>query len=69
MCCSSAAAKSPMAEYVKSHSPQELWKAGLKPPDPLKPDDPARSDPSGSGTLPVKAAAAPGTGLLLDATA
>ena len=39
MCCSSTAAKSPMAQFLKSQSPDELWKAALKPKDPLKPAD------------------------------
>ena len=69
MCCSSAAAKSPMAEYIKSHSPQELWKASLQPKDPLAPGDPTKPDPAEGGATPVKAATAPGTGLRLDTTA
>jgi hypothetical protein len=61
-----------MAQFLKSHSPQELWKASLKPPDPLKPADPA--DDSGStkrnsGLAAVTAAKTPGTGLLVDTTA
>jgi hypothetical protein len=72
MCCSSTAAKSPMAQFLKSQSPDELWKASLKPKDPLKPDDPAKPanpfDPS-SATRPVPAARPPGTGLTLDVTA
>lgn len=72
MCCSSTAAKSPMAQFLKSHSPEELWKASLKPKDPLKPDDPAKPqspfDPP-NATQPIQAAKAPGTGLSLDVTA
>ena len=70
MCCSSAGAKSPMAEYLKSQSPQELWKASIKPENPLKPADPAAAliDPA-AGTTPVRGAKAPGTGLLIDTTA
>jgi hypothetical protein len=71
MCCSSAAS-SPMAEYLKSQTPQELWKASIEPPDPLKPKSPFDSqallDPS-ADTQPLQAAKAPGTGLLLDTTA
>lgn len=63
MCCSSMAAKSPMAQFLKSQSPAELWKAALKPKDPLKPDDPAKA------SQPLQAAKAPGTGLALDVTA
>ena len=66
MCCSSTAAKSPMAQFLKSHSPDELWKASLKPKDPFKPDDPAKS---GSAIRPLTAAKAAGTGLTLDVTA
>ena len=64
MCCSSTAAKSPMAQFLKSHSPDELWKAALKPKDPLKPDAPAKA-----ASQPFQAAKAPGTGLALDVTA
>ena len=72
MCCSSTAAKSPMAQFLKSHSPDELWKASLKPKnllepkDPLKPDDPAKLE---SAAKPLAAAKAAGTGLTLDVTA
>jgi hypothetical protein len=75
MCCSSAAAKSPMAQFLQSQKPDELWKASLKPKDPLKPDDPAKAaDPNkpadpASGTQPAQAAKAPGTGVTLDVTA
>ena len=65
MCCSSTAAKSPMAELLKSQTAQELWKASLKPKDPLKPDNPKPTDP----IQPQAAAKAPGTGLTLDVTA
>jgi len=70
MCCSGAAASSPMAEYLKSQTPQELWKARLEPPDPLKPIDPF--DPktlASASEQPLQAAKAPGTGLVLDTTA
>ena len=63
MCCSSTVAKSPMAQFLKSQSPDELWKASLKPKDPLKPVDPANASP------PLQAAKTPGTGLTLDVTA
>ena len=66
MCCSSTAAKSPMAQFLKSHSPDELWKASLKPKDPLKPDDPAKTE---GVTEPLRAAKTAGTGLTLDVTA
>jgi len=66
MCCSSTAAKSPMAQFIKSQSPEELWKASLKPKDPLKPDDPVNA---ANATQPLKAATPPGTGLTLDVTA
>lgn len=59
-----------MAEYLKSQTPQELWKARLEPPDPLKPTDPF--DPktmASASALPLRAAKAPGTGVLLDTTA
>ena len=62
----------PMAQFLKSQSPDELWKASLKPKDPLKPDDPAKPanplDPSNAAP-PVQAAKAPGTGLLVDTSA
>ena len=64
MCCSSTAAKSPMAQFLKSHSPDELWKASLKPKDPLKPEDPAKTVAE-----PLAAAKPPGTGLLIDVSA
>jgi hypothetical protein len=71
MCCSSAAS-SPMAQYLKSQTPQELWKASLEPPDPFKPKNPfdpkALFDPS-TASEPLQAAKAAGTGLLLDTTA
>ena len=66
MCCSSTAAKSPMAEYLQSHSPQELWKASLKPKDPFKPDDPVKAGGASDPANAIKAATAPGTGLVLD---
>jgi hypothetical protein len=66
MCCSSTAAKSPMAQFLKSHSPDELWKASLKPKNPLEPDDPAKTE---SAVQPLAAAKVAGTGLTLDVTA
>jgi hypothetical protein len=61
-----------MAQYIKSQSPEELWKTSLKPKDLLKPDDPAKPanpfDPA-NATQPIQAAKAPGTGLTLDVTA
>ena len=63
MCCSSTAAKSPMAQFLKSQTPAELWKAALKPKDPLKPDSPSEAG------QPSQAAKPPGTGLVLDVTA
>jgi hypothetical protein len=72
MGCSGTSAKSPMAQFLKSLAPQELWKASLKPRDPLKPDDPGQAanpfDPS-TATQSVQAAKPPGTGLTLDVTA
>ena len=69
-----------MAQFIKSQSPEELWKASLKLKDPLKPDDPAKtaptntdptktdpSDPTAAAT--IQAAKAPGTGLVLDVSA
>ena len=72
MCCSSTAAKSPMAQFLKSQAPEELWKASLKPKDPLKPDDPAKPANSlapANATQPIQAAKEPGTGLLVDTSA
>ena len=66
MCCSRTAAKSPMAQFIKSQSPEELWKASLKPKDPLKPDDPVNA---ANAAQSLKAATAPGTGVTLDVTA
>jgi hypothetical protein len=61
-----------MAQFLKSQSPEELWKASLKPKDPFKPDDPAKPanplDPSNAAP-PVQAAKPPGTGLLVDTSA
>jgi len=63
-----------MAEYLKSQTPQELWKARLEPPDPLKPDDPLKpKDPFDPKNLidpsALQAAKPPGVGELLDITA
>jgi hypothetical protein len=70
MCCSSTAAKSPMAQFLKSQSPDELWKASLKPKDPLKPDDAGKASPfDPSASQPSQAAKAPGIGVALDVTA
>jgi hypothetical protein len=70
MCCSSTAAKSPMAQFLKSQSPQELWKASLKPEDPLKPKNPFDPKlPLEASAKPAPAAKAPGTGLRIDITA
>jgi hypothetical protein len=70
MCGSSSAAKSPMAQFLQSQKPDQLWKASLKPKDPFKPDDPAKAaaapDPA---QQPLQAAKAPGTGVTLDVTA
>ena len=63
MCCSSTAAKSPMAQFLKSQTPEELWKAALKPKDPFQ------SDSFGQSGQPPQAAKPPGTGLVLDVTA
>jgi hypothetical protein len=52
-----------MAQFLKSQTPEELWKAALKPRDPLKPD------PSGEVDQSSQAAKSPGTGLVLDVTA
>ena len=69
MCCSSTAAKSPVAQFLKSPSPDELWKASLKPKDPLKPDDPAKPASPFDPANIIQAAKMPGTGLTLDVTA
>ncbi len=67
VCCSSTAAKSPMAEFLKGQSPQELWKASLKPDNPLKPEDPfAPKSPAEANAEALRAATAPGTAQLLD---
>jgi hypothetical protein len=59
-----------MAEYLKSQTPQELWKAALKPEDPLKPKDPFKLDATADvSSTPVVAAKAAGTGLLIDTLA
>ena len=57
-----------MAEFLKSQTPQELWKTALKPKDPLKPQSTSLLDP-GSLTPPLAAAKTPGTGLVIDTTA
>ena len=72
MCCSSAASSSPMAQYLKSQSPAELWKASLKPQDPFKLRDPAKAADSSASigtTGTIQAAKLPGTGLTVDLTA
>jgi hypothetical protein len=53
-----------MAQFLKSQSPGELWKAALKPRDLLQPDN----GPVGRRQLP-KAAKPLGTGSILDVTA
>ena len=59
-----------MAQFLKSQTPDELWKASLKPKDPFKPEDPAKGDASGAAaSSAVQAAKAPGTGLVLDVSA
>jgi hypothetical protein len=55
-----------MAEFLKSQSPQELWKASLKPKDLLQPD---KSSEVADKSAPPAAAKTPGTGLLLDTMA
>jgi hypothetical protein len=69
MCCSSSAAKSPMAQFLQSQKPDELWKASLKPKDPLKPDDPSKAATAADPAQPLQAAKPPGTGVTLDVTA
>ena len=72
MCGSSGVgARSPMAEFLKSQSPQELWKASLKPQDPTKPEDPFKPKDAltPAGVAPEPAAKAAGTGLVLDTLA
>ena len=61
-----------MAQYLKSHSPEELWRASLKPQDPFKPQDPAKAADSSASigtTGTIQAAKLPGTGLTVDLTA
>ena len=58
-----------MAQFLKSHSPEELWKASLKPKDPLKPGDPAKPAHPVDAIQPLAGPKAPGTGLTLDVTA
>ena len=61
-----------MAQYLKSHSPEELWKASLKPQDPFEPQDPAKAADSSVSigtTGTIQAAKLPGTGLTVDLTA
>jgi len=61
-----------MAQFLKSQTPDQLWKASLQPKDPLKPDDPAKpANPfdSVNGTPPLQAAKAAGVGLVLDTSA
>ena len=63
MCCSSTAAKSPMAEFMKSQAPEELWEGFAEAQEcASSPEDPAKAglfDPAAV----VPAAKAPGTGL------
>jgi hypothetical protein len=58
-----------MAQFLKSQSPDELWKASLKPKDPFKPDDPAKPASPFEPANTTQAAKEPGTGLTLDVTA
>jgi hypothetical protein len=62
-----------MTEFLKSQTPDQLWKASLKPKDPLKSDDPTNkpADPFDpvNGTRSPQAAKAPGIGLVLDTSA
>ena len=64
-----------MAQFLKSQSPDELWKASLKPKDPFKPDDPAKTDPTKTDPLDptasqtIQPAKTPGTGLVVDVSA
>jgi len=64
-------ARSPIAEFLKSQSPQELWKASLKPQDPLAPDGllKPKNALTPAGVAPSPAAKAPGTGLVVDTSA
>jgi hypothetical protein len=55
-----------MSQFLKSQSPDELWKASLKPQDSLKPAKPANLF---DAMQPLQAAKTPGTGLTLDVTA
>jgi hypothetical protein len=54
-----------MSEFIKSQSPQELWKASLEPKDPFKPENPADAN---AQPWAGQAAKAPGTGLAVDIT-
>jgi hypothetical protein len=61
-----------MAEYLKSQTPEELWKASLEPENPLKPKNATDSKLTADAIDPVKDVQAPkaeGTGLVLDVTA
>jgi hypothetical protein len=69
MCGSSTAAKSLMAQFEKSQTPQELWKSSLKAKDPLKPDEAKTVSDPPSAAQPVQAAKPLGIGVLLDRTA
>ena len=69
MCGSSSAAKSPMAQFLQSQKPDELWKAALKPKDPFKPTDPAKAATAPDPAQPLQAAKPLGTGTTLDVTA
>ncbi len=69
MCCSSTAAKSPIAEFLQSQTPQERWKASLEPRKPFDPIDPTKPENPLDPAQVILAATAPGTGLRLDVSA
>jgi hypothetical protein len=59
-----------MAQFLKSQSPDELWKTSLKPKDPFKPDDPTKTDPlDPTASQTIQPAKTPGTGLVVDVSA
>ena len=68
-CCGSS---SPLLQYIKSQSPQELLQAKLKPKNPLDPktllapENPADPSRATNSSAAASAPKAPGTGSVID---
>jgi hypothetical protein len=68
-CCGSS---SPLLQYIKSQSPQELLQAKLNPKNPLDPktllalQNPTDPSLAANSSAPASGAKAPGTGTVID---